>query len=139
MGRLKGSDLERMVREKAFSYFGKLIRKCKLITPEELSHILYDALERGVISEGEIDDAERVDVVATGHLRDKGDKVVVVAEVSITCDKRDVERARRRAEIISRAMGLVAVPVTVVEKYTEGARTRAKELDVKLIQCEDEE
>jgi len=65
VGDLKGDSFERKVRERAPSYFGKIIRKCKLISHIELANILDDALDAGIIGDDERDDALLCDVVVT--------------------------------------------------------------------------
>ncbi len=130
---LKGDNFERKVRERAPSYFGKLMRRCKVISHEELANILDDAVDNGVISESERDNAINIDVVVTGLLRQEREKKVVAAtEVSIKADRIDVERASERADIIGRAMNLPAIPIVIGKEYTKGAEARAKELNVIL-------
>lgn len=130
---LKGDNFERNVRERAPSYFGRLIKRCKVINFEELAEILENAVERGVIKEDEMDDVLKIDVVATGLLKKEDKKVVIVGEVSIKTDTTDVERAYRRAEIMSRAMGISSIAVVVGKESTEGAIKRAEEIGVLLV------
>lgn len=66
---LKGSDFERRVREKAPAYFGKTIRKCKLIGFEDLAFLLDDKLDEGIITEEERQEVLLLDVVVTGYLK----------------------------------------------------------------------
>lgn len=129
---LKGDNFERKVRERAPSYFGKLIRRCRLISSQELADILDDAIDNGIISESERDDALNADVVVTGFLKHDKKKVVLVTEVSIKIDKTDVEKAFARAEVIGKAMNFPAIPVVIGKEFTEGAKTRAEELKVIL-------
>jgi len=129
---LKGDNFERKVRERAPSYFGKLIRKCRLISSQELADILDDAMDNGIISESERDDALNADVVVTGFLKHDKKKVILVTEVSIKIDKTDVEKAFVRAEVIGKAMNFPAIPVVIGKEFTEGAKTRAEELKVIL-------
>ena len=129
---LKGDNFERKVRERAPSYFGKLIRKCRLISSQELADILDDAMDNGIISESERDDALNADVVVTGFLKHDKKKVILVTEVSIKIDKTDVEKAFARAEVIGKVMNFPAIPVVIGKEFTEGAKTRAEELKVIL-------
>lgn len=130
---LKDDNFERKVREKAPSYFGRFIRRCRVITSEELANILDDAMDNGLISEKERDDALNIDVVVTGILKhDRKKTVVLVTEVSIKADRTDVERASERAKVIEKAMKPPAIPVVIGKEFTEGAETRAKELEVIL-------
>ena len=134
VGDLKGDSFERKVRERAPSYFGKIIRKCKLISHIELANILDDALDAGIIGDDERDDALLCDIVVTGALRsDKERKVLIVAEVSVVVDKQDVERAASRTKVIEKCMGLPGIPVVIGKEHTEGALKRADELQVIVI------
>ncbi len=130
---LKGDNFERKVKERAPSYFGRFIRRCRVITSEELADILDDAMDDGIISDSERDDALNTDVVVRGVLKDDKEKeVILVTEVSIKADKSDVERARERAQVIGRAMKLPALSIVIGKEFTEGARRRAEELEVIL-------
>jgi M penetrans paralogue family 2. len=131
---LKGDNFERKVRERAPSYFGRLVRRCKVISFEGLAEILEDAFEKGLINEKERDEALNVDVVASGFLKtEKEKKVVIVGEVSIKADRVDVERAYERADIIGRAFGLSTIAVVIGKESTEGGIERAKELGVLFV------
>jgi len=134
VGDLKGNDFERRVRERAPSYFGKLIKKCRVVSHEMLADALDEALDRHAISEEERYEALNVDVVARGLSRyEPNREVVLVAEVSIKVDRTDVERAAKRCEIISRVMQLPGIPIAIGKETTEGAKPRAEELQVVLI------
>ena len=131
---LKGDNFERKVREKAPAYFGRLIRKCKTMSFEDLADYLEEAAEKRIITEEEKDSALNIDVVVTGFLKtDKEKKVVLAGEVSIKADKVDVERAYERANVIGKALGLSAIAVVIGKETTEGAIKRADELGVVLI------
>ncbi len=136
VGSLKGDNFERKVREKAPSYFGKLILKCKLIDTVELANIIDDAMlnNKAIITDDERDDALRIDVVATGYLRhNKEKKVFLAAEVSVVVDETDVVRASRRAKIIEKGLGVPGIPVVIGMECTEKAKEVAEELQVVLI------
>ena len=52
VGELKGDSLERRYREKASAYFGRVLRRTRVVTDDELSDLLDDAVERGVLKLG---------------------------------------------------------------------------------------
>ncbi|HPP51036.1 MAG TPA: hypothetical protein PLO73_13785 [Spirochaetota bacterium] len=136
VGSLKGDNFERKVKEKAPSYFGKLILKCRLIDSMELANSIDDAIlnKKATITDDERDDALKVDVVVTGFLRhNKEKKVFLAAEVSIVVDKTDVERAARRTKIIEKCLGIPGIPVVIGDEYTDGAKKAAEELQVIMI------
>jgi hypothetical protein len=131
---LKGEIFERRVRERAPAYFGRLIRRCRVISFEELADALDDAIDRGVISESQKQDVLNIDVVTKEILKTDSEKQVIIAgEVSIKVDRVDVERAHERAKILERAFGMPAISVVIGRESTEGAKTKADELDVILI------
>ena len=104
---LKGSDRERWYRDRAHAVFGRVILKGKPFE-ERAAEILWDAYKRGQISKEERDEVLSVDLLWSGE-RD-GKFVVLVVEVSFTISQEDVERAKKRAEIL-RKLGILAVPV----------------------------
>ena len=131
---LKGESFERRVRERAPSYFGRLIKGCKTLSFQELDQVLEAALEKGIISQDEKDDALNVDVVVTGLSRsEEGVNILVVCEVSIKADRQDVERAFQRASILRKAFGISSIPTIIAKSVTKGARVRGEELGVILL------
>jgi predicted RNase H-like nuclease (RuvC/YqgF family) len=104
---LKGSDRERWYRDRAHAVFGRIILKGKPFE-EKAAEILWDAYKRGQISKEERDEVLSADLLWSGE-RD-GKFVVLVVEVSFTISQDDVERAKKRAEIL-RKLGILAIPV----------------------------
>jgi peptidoglycan hydrolase CwlO-like protein len=104
---LKGSDRERWYRDKAHAVFGRLVLKGKPFE-EKAVEILWDAYKRGQISKEERDEVLSADLLWSGE-RD-GKFVVLVVEVSFTISQNDIERAKKRAEIL-RKLGILAIPV----------------------------
>jgi SepF-like predicted cell division protein (DUF552 family) len=130
---LKGSDFERQVRERAPSYFGRLIRKCRVVSSEKLADILEEAVEKGVIRDEEMEDALNVDLVVEGIWKSNKEGVVLVCEVSSTADITDVERANKRAGIIGRAFNKKSIPIVVGKEVTKGAKEKSSPLGVILL------
>ncbi|GAB5047124.1 hypothetical protein [Thermodesulfovibrio sp. TK110] len=134
VGMLKGDMFEMKLKDKAPSRFGYIIRRCKVLSAEKYVEILDDALDENKITFDEREDALDVDLVATGVLtKDPSKKVLLVAEASVKADKRDVERAYRRAQIFKKATDTETLAVVVCKEKTQGAIKKAKELDVILI------
>jgi len=131
---LKGESFERRVRERAPAYLGRLIRRCRVISFEDLADVLEDAVEAGLIKETDMEDALLLDCVAKGFLKDGGGKEVILAlEVSVKADVEDVERASRRADILSQAYGRDAIGIVIGREITDRARQMAKEGGVIII------
>jgi len=104
---LKGSDRERWYRDRAHAVFGRLVLKGKPFE-EKAAEILWDAYKRCQISKEERDEVLSSDLLWSGE-RD-GKFVVLVVEVSFAISQDDVERAKKRAEIL-RKLGILAIPV----------------------------
>src|SRR5919108_943454 len=68
VGDLKGDNLERRYREKAPAYFGRLVRRMRVLSAEELAGLLEDAVDQGhFLTEAEKDEAILTDVVVRGR------------------------------------------------------------------------
>ncbi|GAB6184206.1 hypothetical protein [Thermodesulfovibrio hydrogeniphilus] len=133
---LKAENFERKVREKAPAYFGKLIRKCKVIGFEELAEILEKAVDEGKITEEEKDDVLNIDVVVTGFLKeDRQQKVAIAAEVSVKVDKEDVERASKRKIVLEKAMEIPVLSVSIGREFSKSVKALAEKLNVILVSC----
>ena len=125
VGKLKGSDLERRFRERAFAYFGRLIRRAHVLTQEELADQLDGGLARGAITEREADELTWADLIVRGKRRDDATEVSLVVEVSYGVGVGDVERVERRAELYGRLVAPV-LPVVAGEAVTAEAAQCAR-------------
>jgi len=131
---LKGESFERRVRERAPSYFGRLIKGCKTLSAQEVAKVLEDAVDKGLISEDEKESALDLDVVVTGVSKKQDRQEVVVAcEVSVTAHSEDIERAFERASILSRAFAKQCIPVVIAKESAQEAFDKARELGVVLV------
>jgi hypothetical protein len=94
---------------------------------------LADAL-RERLAEGDLAEVLLSDLILTGRLPTPGQPqaIWVVLEVSTTVDRRDVERAQRRAALLRQAR-YPAVAVAGGTEATAGARQAASETGVALL------
>ena len=129
VGQLKGENLERRYRERAHAYFGRLLRKCRVLGSQELSDLLEEAADRGVLSQSDRDDVSWADVIVRGRWRADGRQVMVLAEVSWVVDRNDVRRAVDRAALLAR-LGTPVVPVVAGDSVTERAADMARSRNV---------
>ena len=129
VSRLKGESLEWSYRNKIYGYFEYLMRRLKVV---DLSTI-DEALETTLTS-GEFRDVFRLDLLATGQLRESpgGPEVWLAIEISSVVDRNDVDRAWRRASLIRR-VGPLVLPVAAGERATAGAETAACDQNVVLM------
>ena len=130
---LKGAEFERRVRERAPAYLGKLVRRCKTLSFEEVAELLEDAVEKGAISEEEKAKVLNLDAVATGVSKVEGKKTLLALEVSLKVKIDDVERAAERATILGRAGNLPGIGVVIGKEVSKKALRKAEELKVVAI------
>jgi hypothetical protein len=129
VGDLKGDNLERRYREKAPAYFGRLVRRMRVLSAEELAGLLEDAVEQGQLTEAEKDEAILTDMVVRGRYQGSGAEVYLVIEVSWGVGVHDVERAVQRAAVLGK-LGIRALPVVAGKAVTAQAEQLAHEQHV---------
>jgi len=113
---LKGDSLERKYRERPFVYFRRILRKPRVLTDSELDDLLSQAQADGVLSEAEVEEISRLDVVVRGRRITDDSPAYLAVEVSTKIDANDVERAARRATLLGKIPGVVALPVVAGEQ-----------------------
>ena len=129
VGDLKGDNLERRYREKAPAYFGRLVRRMRVLSAEELAGLLEDAVEQGQLTDAEKDEAILTDVVVRGRYHGSGAEVYLVIEVSWGVGVHDVERAVQRAAVLGK-LGIPALPVVAGKAVTAQAEQLAHQKHV---------
>ena len=132
VGELKGDSLERKYRERAAIYFGRLLRKLRVMPFEELREMVDGAVDEGKLSEDEAEDVLECDFVARGLRKEDGVEEHLLVEVSWGIGVGDVERALRRAEILGK-LGLEVVPVVAGKGLTPEARDLAERRGVGVV------
>lgn len=110
VGALKGEALENRYRTKGLSYFSRLVRRPHVLSGEELSTLVEDAVDKGVLSDDQAGDIYAADVIARGRRKEDGIEVYLVVEVSWGVGPADVDRAARRASLLA-SIGVTAIPV----------------------------
>jgi len=129
VGKLKGYMLESRYRDRTPSYFGRWLRRAKVV---DLNN-LWETLET-YLSEEELEEISALDLIITGKLKNQpeGEALYLAVEISSIMDKHDVQRARQRAELLQRA-GYRAIPVAAGEDATEGAEKEARKQKVVML------
>jgi DNA-binding transcriptional MerR regulator len=131
-GRLSVADgflQEHKYRTHPGAFFGKIIRKARVVPIEDI----YDVLE-ATLTDDEYDEVLPVDMIVKGRLRElPGQDVYLAVEVSVVVDKEDVRRADRRAELLRKA-GLTAMPVVAGEDLTDGGERQAQAWKIPVLQ-----
>lgn len=119
---VKGRQLELTYQQRAYAYFGPLLRRVRALSPVDIE----DTLEVHLSTE-ELRDLLAVDLLVSGRPRymKESPEVWLAVEISAVIDRYDVERARRRAALLRRA-GLQAIPAVAGENITPGAKEEAE-------------
>ena len=129
VGQLKGYMLEQQYRQKAFSYFGRIVKRAYVFSSNELAGMIADWVDDGLISREEADEIGQVDVILRGRKWKDDKEIYLVVEVSWGIGVSDVERAKKRAGIL-RKVGFEALPVVAGKVIMEDADILAAEMGV---------
>ena len=97
-----------------------------------ITDLVNSAAIAGTITEDDADDLDRADIILQGNSPD-GDGVYVVAEVSITIDETDVDRASQRARILHNASGATAHAAVIGTVISDANCERAHHSHVTVI------
>jgi len=129
LSRVDGRTLELSYERKAPAYFGRLVRKCRVVTFQELEEEL-----RAVLTDDQVAEVAALDLLIRGQLGSGPDStgVLLAVEISAVLDRGDVERAARRAEVL-RVLGRPVVPVVAGEEGTLGMEELAEQLGVAIL------
>lgn len=120
---LKGDSIERKYAERAQSYFGRWMRRIKVVLPGGMDAETENRLTKA-LTESEYDQLLELDVLIRGQLHRPaalaGQELWLALEASAIIDREDVRRARERAALLRKA-GFRALPVVAGKGLTEGA------------------
>jgi hypothetical protein len=130
VAKLIGDVLEAKYRDKAFAFFGSLLRRTRVVSLVELEDLLEAHLSPRMMR-----DLLPLDLLVRGRPRERKDapEVYLAVEVSVVVDQEDVDRAVRRAEVLRQA-GLPVIPTVAGEDVTRGGQDAAQEDHVLLLQ-----
>ncbi len=120
MGEVKGKILEMDYRTKGPAYFGRIIRRAHVLSPDELIALVEDAVESGALSHDQAQEIYDADVVVRGRRREDGAEVYLVVEVSWGVGTDDVARAAKRADLLAHT-STTAIPVVAGKWVTPDA------------------
>ena len=130
VGRNTGILLELTYRDKAYAYFGTLLRKVRVVSLQQIEAQLEEHL-----SSREFRELLPLDLLVKGKVRelDPSPEVYLAVEISSVVDVGDVERAERRAALLRQA-GVAAIPAVAGDDVTEGGEDSARQANVLLVQ-----
>ena len=140
LNRLTGSDYERRVirrlRRSAERRFGldnaTVLHGITVPDNSAIPDLLEAALQSGVITESEANDAELADIIIGGN-SDAATVAYAVIEASVTIDRHDVDRAIARAAVISKAANATAMAAVAGTSVAEADRQYADSNGVTVI------
>ena len=132
VGRMDGELLEIRYERRATAYFGRILRRVRVVEVPEL----LDTLEARLTPE-EIDEVLNLDLLVVGRPRRPGAMpeerdVWLAVEISATVDTEDVERAVERAAMLRKA-GYAAIPAVAGREATSVAEEAAQGQGVLLV------
>ncbi len=119
-----GRTFELQFRDRLTAYLGRFLRRGKLVPNDRL----LDQIEPH-LSDREVDDVLRADVIASGLV--DGEQTHLVVEVSWTGDIDDIVRADERAKLLRRA-GLPAIPLVACNAISPESTAFAKLREVRI-------
>ena len=93
-----GWALEWVVGNRLPAYVGRQIKRCRVVGPMDVIESLEDRPAIRDLSDEDLDQLRRADLIATGVIDDEN--IYLVGEVSFTADNDDVLRAARRAAVL---------------------------------------
>ena len=126
---LKGMSMEIIARKLLPGVLGKLVRKLRVYEPDEFYRVMEEA---DLLSADELAEVASADVFAHGHLRSNDTPRWFVVEASWGLGMTDVERAARRAAILTQN-GAPAIGTVLGRRITADARKRAQQLGVLVV------
>ena len=120
----EGSDYERRVRNRLVSrsvYHFDLISPVIVMTQDsqsapEFNSVMQRAIRSGAITRDEYEDLHEADII----IKDEGDRYLL-AEVSITAENDDVERAVRRSQLLAAVADSDVIPALVSSNVPRSA------------------
>ena len=146
LNNLTGNDYERwiarlsatIVRRHLNLRHARLLQAITKPDNESIADLANAAAMQGGITDDDAEDLIRADLVLL-DTASTPEPVYVVAEVSLTLDDHDVDRAARRARILRDASGNDARPVVIGTGISDANRQRAEDSGVTVILVADRE
>jgi archaellum component FlaC len=125
---LAGWYLEERYRRHAYAYFGRFLKQIRVVAMEEIEKRFGQ-----VLTDADLQDLYNLDIIIQGSLPNaQNEEVFLAVEVSTEIEKRDVDRAVRRAAIL-RDAGVRCLPVVGGERIGNRAEKAVKAQQVIVI------
>ena len=108
---LMGSDAEWRFRRNAGAYFGDILRGIRVIDNNDLAIQADDAIVAGAFERADRRFVLALDLALRGRDWDTNEEKCLAVEVSVGLGQSDVERAKSRAILLEKLLGVPAIPV----------------------------
>lgn len=130
LGRTIGRQLESYYRDRAHAYFGRALRKTRVVSLQDLEEEFESRLD-----DREWEDVSLLDLVVRGQAAQHPQRpdVLLAFEISAVIDRGDVERSLRRSALL-RKTGFPVVSGVAGEDITQGALEAAQKEHVFVVQ-----
>jgi hypothetical protein len=128
---LKGQTLEFRYERHIASYLSRHLRRIRNVTLDDLD-LVHEALQSGRLSEDDWEQLGETDILLLARTDPAAAEVAVAVEVSNTIDLHEIERARRRADVLQ-AAGYQSVALVAGRSIDSRDRQRAVEERVAVI------
>lgn len=108
---LMGSDAEWRFRRNAGAYFGDILRGIRVIDNNDLAIQVDNAIVAGQFERADRRFVLALDLALRGRDWDTNEEKCLAIEVSVGLGQSDVERAKSRAILLEKLLGIPAIPV----------------------------
>ena len=134
VGRMRGHSYEDVCRYEIVGVMDGWLENPVVADREPINQRLRDARHAGRITRNEYLDGLRPDIIARAGDDENHTGLLAVAEASVTCNRRDLETAARRAELIARVADVTTRAFVVTNhQWPDALNETARELGVTLI------
>ena len=107
---LMGSDAEWRFRRNAGAYFGDILRRIRVIDNNDLAIQVDDAIVAGAFERADRRFVLALDLALRGRDWDTNEEKCLAVEVSVGLGQSDLERAKSRAILLEKLLGVPAIP-----------------------------
>ena len=132
VSRLAGTDYQTRITRLAPRRLRDSLSVQAAQVQDNIPNIISYATQQDAITSDEADALELADTVLSGVNAD-GDPVYILAEISITVQTGDINRAQHRSAILEKATGIPTLPVTFGSAISEPASSLAAQEQVTFI------
>jgi hypothetical protein len=108
LAEVRGDFLEIRYERRAGAYFARLLRRVRVVDPEELDRLLDEGLHTAALTDDEMHEIRLADLILRGRRPGEETESYVVVEVSAGIRPDDVRRAAQRALLLARVRPAIA-------------------------------